>query len=165
MPLEIVIFGQGYVGLPLAIEAVNAGMFVHGIDTDLSKVQQIRSGISPFIDIKDSEISSIVASQNYQVNEKSDFKSSTNVICVCVPTPLDAHNKPDVNHKDGNKTNNNVSNLEWCTKVENARHSIDVLCNKRKSGWNHTIETKQILREAALKQYKDPNTGRYAKKD
>ena len=96
MPLEIVIFGQGYVGLPLAIEAVNAGMFVHGIDTDLSKVQQIRSGISPFIDIKDSEISSIVASQNYQVNEKSDFKSSTNVICVCVPTPLDAHNKPDV---------------------------------------------------------------------
>jgi len=39
-----------------------------------------------------------------------------------IPNPL---NKPEINHKDGNKLNNDLSNLEWCTHAENMAHAIN----------------------------------------
>ena len=41
-------------------------------------------------------------------------------------------NLPEVNHKDGNKTNNNINNLEWCTSHKNQQHKYDIgLFDKR----------------------------------
>lgn len=43
-----------------------------------------------------------------------------------IPNP---ENKPYINHKDGNRLNNNVDNLEWCTNQENQLHSCYVMKN------------------------------------
>jgi hypothetical protein len=49
-----------------------------------------------------------------------------------IPNP---NNKPHVNHKDGNKANNHVNNLEWVTDSENLIHSY--ANNYHKTGENH----------------------------
>jgi len=92
----LAIIGQGYVGLPLAMAAVDAGWTVIGIDNFKSKVAQINSGKSPVEDISDIQLQNALASGVYRAS--SDFASAAkaSVITICVPTPLDDKREPDL---------------------------------------------------------------------
>ena len=93
---NIVIVGQGYVGLPLALAAVDAGHNVVGLDIDSRKTDLISRGKSPIEDILDEDISAALATNRYRLNSAINFDTSTEVICVCVPTPLNQEHKPDL---------------------------------------------------------------------
>lgn len=64
---------------------------------------------------------------------KKHIQAHRIVASLFIENPL---NKHYVNHIDGNKTNNHISNLEWCTASENEKHSYHVL---KKQVWNKGI--------------------------
>jgi UDP-N-acetyl-D-glucosamine dehydrogenase len=92
----LAIIGQGYVGLPLAMAAVDAGWTVIGIDNFEAKVAQINSGKSPVEDISDNQLQAALASGVYRASADFSSVAKASVITICVPTPLDEKREPDL---------------------------------------------------------------------
>ena len=93
--MNVSVVGQGYVGLPLALALVQSGHSVSGIDLDQSLIEKINKGISPIGDITNQEISQALQSKKYSVGSTFDVVASSEVVIICVPTPLDNAHKPD----------------------------------------------------------------------
>jgi len=92
----LAIVGQGYVGLPLAMAAVDAGWTVIGIDNFGAKVAQINSGKSPVEDISDTQLQAALTSGAYRASTDFSSVAKASVITICVPTPLDEKREPDL---------------------------------------------------------------------
>ena len=85
---RIVVVGQGYVGLPLAMAAYEAGHNVVGIDTDERRVAQIQSGVSPVSDVDSSELSDALESGRYSIQSNYESLAGFASAIITVPTPL-----------------------------------------------------------------------------
>ena len=92
----LAIIGQGYVGLPLAMAAVDAGWTVIGVDNLEAKVALINSGSSPVEDISDTQLQAALAKGAYKATTDFSTVSSASVITICVPTPLNDNREPDI---------------------------------------------------------------------
>ena len=96
MSRVLAIIGQGYVGLPLAMAAVDAGWTVVGVDNFEAKVAQINSGKSPVEDISDTQLQAALTSGAYRASTDFSSVAKASVITICVPTPLNEKREPDL---------------------------------------------------------------------
>lgn len=95
-PHVLAIIGQGYVGLPLAMAAVDAGWTVIGVDNLSAKVDQINGGSSPVEDVSESQLNAAITSGLYRATTDFSEVVKASVITICVPTPLDDNREPDL---------------------------------------------------------------------
>ena len=95
-PQILAIIGQGYVGLPLAMAAVDAGWSVIGVDNLEAKVAQINGGSSPVEDISDAQLQAAISNGAYRATTDFSAVSQASVVTICVPTPLDDKREPDL---------------------------------------------------------------------
>lgn len=96
MVKNICILGQGYVGLPLSLAAAESGYFVTGIDLDSEKVRKLNNFESTIEEISDLRIKEAINSGHYKIQDQVVFDKETEVILVCVPTPLNNERDPDL---------------------------------------------------------------------
>ena len=93
--MRVSIIGQGYVGLPLAMAVAQAGHEVVGIDLDQSLIEKLKVGKSPIVDVTDDQITSAIKTGRYSLANNFGAVETSDVVVICVPTPLDSVNKPD----------------------------------------------------------------------
>ena len=95
MTISLTIVGLGYVGLPLAQEACRSGLAVTGLDTDSSVVAGLMSSVSHIDDIDSTGVAEMLAA-GFNATTDSACISDSDVIIICVPTPLDDDGTPDL---------------------------------------------------------------------
>ncbi|WP_112138502.1 nucleotide sugar dehydrogenase [Glycomyces dulcitolivorans] len=94
-PVDLVVVGQGYVGLPLAQAATAKGLTVVGLDRTQSVVDALNAGTSHIDDIADAELR-VMLDQGYTATTDASVQSRAKAIVICVPTPLGEAGGPDL---------------------------------------------------------------------
>ena len=93
---NVSVIGQGYVGLPLAIACAKAGYTVTGIDTNELIVEKLSKGESTIGDIPDLALQEVISAGNYSTSKEYKSIAKADTVVVCVPTPLNSKNQPDL---------------------------------------------------------------------
>lgn len=93
---RIAVMGQGYVGLPLAIEFAKVGFHVTGIDLDVDKVAALNCGESHIPDVSSALVRDLVSAGRYRATTEMNVLGDCDAVIICVPTPLRKAKDPDI---------------------------------------------------------------------
>ncbi len=92
------VVGLGYVGLPLAVEKAKAGFKTIGFDIQSAKVDMVNAGQNYIGDVVDTDLAELVKVGKLTATTDFSFIQDVDFIAICVPTPLDAHQQPDISY-------------------------------------------------------------------
>lgn len=96
--IKVGVVGLGYVGLPLAVEKAKAGFKTIGFDVQKSKVDLVNKGINYIGDVVDADLKRIVNEGMLTATSDFSFVKDVDFVAICVPTPLDSHQQPDISY-------------------------------------------------------------------
>ena len=94
---RVLIVGQGYVGLPLAVRAAEAGHEVSGYDSDWVRTAALAAGFSPVEDVSDAVLIRLLQQGSYRSVAQIGDVPAFDVAVIAVPTPL-MRGVPDLSH-------------------------------------------------------------------
>jgi UDP-N-acetyl-D-glucosamine dehydrogenase len=92
----LTVIGQGYVGLPLAVEFARAGFPVTGLDTDLDRITALNAGRSHSPDVESEIVGTLIREGRYEATADPAVLGRSDVVIICVPTPLRKSKDPDI---------------------------------------------------------------------
>jgi UDP-N-acetyl-D-glucosamine dehydrogenase len=92
---DVLVIGLGYVGLPLAIQAVRSGFLVTGYDTSEQIAAGLMAGRSHVDDVTDAEVAEMLGA-GFRATADETAVQPQHVIVICVPTPLSEADGPDL---------------------------------------------------------------------
>lgn len=94
--IKVGVVGLGYVGLPLAVEKAKAGFQTTGFDIQKEKVDMVNKGHNYIGDVVDMDLEKLVGKGMLLATTDFSFIKDADFIAICVPTPLDKHQQPDI---------------------------------------------------------------------
>lgn len=96
--LKAGVIGLGYVGLPLAVEKAKAGFRTIGFDVQKAKVNMVNEGHNYIGDVVDADLKKLVEDGILSATDNFEFIKEVDFIAICVPTPLDKYQQPDISY-------------------------------------------------------------------
>ncbi|HXY28779.1 MAG TPA: nucleotide sugar dehydrogenase, partial [Acidimicrobiales bacterium] len=94
---KLVVVGQGYVGLPLALRAAEVGFSVVGYDADETRIKRLATGDSYVEDVSATALLAALGTKRYEPTTDPQRCAGFDVAVIAVPTPL-ADGVPDLSH-------------------------------------------------------------------
>lgn len=92
------VIGLGYVGLPLITAFAHAGFRTIGFDVNREHVTTLNQGVCPITDVDANLFRHLVETKQLQVTEHFAHLAEVDVVCICVPTPLQKSRDPDMSY-------------------------------------------------------------------
>lgn len=96
--ISVGVIGLGYVGLPLAVEKAKAGFRTIGFDIQSAKVDMVNQGQNYIGDVVNEDLQEIINSGMLSATTDFSFIKDVDFIAICVPTPLDEYQQPDISY-------------------------------------------------------------------